>query len=400
MMSPMRKLTEDEKTRVRELLAELVGIDSAITSPEQANRDRTEERMADYLTAHLAQMGMTVDRQEVFPGRPNLIARWPGQGSGRRLVLSAHMDTVTVEGMTVDPFAAQVRDGRVWGRGTCDTKGAMAAFLTALALAAESDRLPADELYFVATMSEETGCTGAAALMQDGFRADAAVVGEPTCCQLVTAHKGPVWLELETHGRSCHAALPEGGVNAIDLMARVVGFVQGPWTDYIQRSEHPLLGRSTSTVTLIEGGSKINIVPASCRAHIDGRFIPGQGTDAIVADFKRMLAEHLGGDNLFTVGQAESYGSLDCSPDLPLATRLLDTCREANGQEAPRGVNYFADTGPFSQAGIASVLLGPGDIEQAHTADEFLEIEQLYQATEIILTLLTAHAGRSIVEPA
>jgi succinyl-diaminopimelate desuccinylase len=394
----MRRLTDSEKERVVSLLADLVRIKSAVTSTEQANRDRAEERLADFLTCHVENMGMVVERQEVFPGRPNLIAHWPGQGAGRKLVLSAHMDTVTAEGMTVQPFAAEVRGGRMHGRGTCDTKASLAALLSALALAAETDQLPVDQLCFVATVSEETGCDGAVALVKSGFRADAAIVGEPTNCRVVTAHKTPLWLDLETHGQSCHASMPEQGANAIETMARVIQFVQGPWTEHISRDRHPLLGTSTSCITLISGGSKVNIVPAVCQASMDGRFIPGRAMDAVLEDFSRMLGEHLGDREAFAIIRHRTHPGLDCPPDAPVARKLLALCREVNGQDGPRGVNYFADTGPFNEVGIAAVLFGPGDIAQAHTADEYVELEQLYQATEIILTLLTSHAGRSIIE--
>lgn len=394
----MHHLTDIEKQRVTALLADMVRIKSVVGTPEQANQDRAEEQMADYLTVHLETMGMVVDRQEVFPGRPNLVAHWPGQGSGKKLVLSAHMDTVPTEGMTVSPFAAEVRDGRMYGRGTCDTKASLACLLTALAIAAETDRLPADQLCFVATMSEETGCDGAVALVKSGFRADAAIVGEPTRCEVVTAHKSPLWLEIETHGHSCHASLPDKGINAIDLMAKVVEFVHGPWSRRIAREKHPLLGVSTSAVTIVSGGSKINIIPSACRAQIDGRFIPGASTESLLADFTRMLADHLGGPDKFTILSHRTHPPLDCPPDAPLPRKLLALCREANGQDAPRGVNYFADTGPFSETGITALLFGPGDIAQAHTAEEYVELEQVFQATEIVLELLTGHAGRSIIE--
>ncbi|MBP7935401.1 MAG: M20/M25/M40 family metallo-hydrolase [Phycisphaerae bacterium] len=393
----MERLSEMEKDRVRGLLADLVRIDSAVTSTEQANRDRTEERIADFVSDRLRRMGMTVARQEVFPGRPNLIAHWRERVTGKRLVLEAHLDTVTVEGMTVEPFAAEVRDGRMYGRGTCDTKGSMAAFLTALELAYHGDMLPADQIYFVASMSEETGCDGAAALMDYGFRADAAIVGEPTGCELVTCHKGPLWMEVETRGRSCHASVPDRGVNAIDLMARVVEFTHGPWLEYIRQVSHPLLGRSTAQVTLIQGGAKGNIIPARCRAFIDSRLIPWKASSELLADFERMLAAYVGDERCFAIESVRTLAPLDTPVDGPLARRLLDLCREANGQEGPRGVNYFADSGPFSSAGIPSVLIGPGDIAQAHTADEYLDLDQLYQATEIMLTLLTQNAGRSIL---
>lgn len=169
-----------------------------------------------------------------------------------------------------------------------------------------------------------------------------------------------------------------------------------------------MLGRSTMSVTTIEGGAKINIIPDRCRIQIDGRFVPGEPTARVVADFRRMLGEHLSrsqpsregtpaGGELFSIVREESNPPLDCPPDAPVARKLREICREFNGQSEPLGVNYFADTGPFSQAGIQAVLFGPGDIAQAHTIDEYLELDQLYQATEIMLALLTRHAGRSIL---
>lgn len=395
----MHKLTEAEQSQVRQLLADLMAIESINRDQVSANRQRAEERMAEYIRHHLEDLGMAVEARELAPGRPNLIAHWPDQGSpaAPSLMLSAHMDTVTVEGMTVDPFAAERRDGRIYGRGSCDTKGSLAAFLTALALARRAGQLPTDKLYFVATVSEETGCQGASALMESGFRTDAAIVGEPTCCRMVSAHKGPLWIEITTHGRSCHASMPEHGTNAVEIMSRVVQFVHGPWQERIKRASHPLLGESTMLVTVIEGGSKINIVPSSCRVEIDGRFIPSEPMDLLLEEFRSMLARWLGDPAAFTITRQETYPGLDCPADTSFCRRLMDLCREANGQQHPLGVNYFADTGPFDRAGIPAVLFGPGDITQAHTADEFIEEQQLYQGTEIIRELLTRHAGRSIV---
>ncbi|OHE82978.1 MAG: hypothetical protein A3G75_04565, partial [Verrucomicrobia bacterium RIFCSPLOWO2_12_FULL_64_8] len=306
----------------------------------------------------------------------------------------------------------------------------MAAFLTALDLAYRRGQLPADKLYFVATMSEETCCTGSVALMKHGFRTDAAIVGEATRCRLVTAHKAPLWLEVETTGRSCHASMPDKGVNAIEAMTRVVEFIHGPWTQHLQQKQHPLLGKSTMQVTTIEGGSKINIIPSRCRIQVDGRIIPGKTIPEVTNEFCRMLTDHLKGgarssgfneprasaraairshehprtahdmeSTPVTVLVKDSQPALETPLDAPLVQKLMPLCREAAGQTGPLGVNYFADTGPFTQAGITSVLFGAGDIAQAHTADEFLDLDQLFLATEIMLTLLTENTGCSLLDP-
>lgn len=144
----------------------------------------------------------------------------------------------------------------------------------------------------------------------------------------------------------------------------------------------------------------VNIIPASCKAKLDGRLIPGLAAEEIVADFKRMLTAHLGDDADFSVTHIETNPPLDCPADTPLPAKLLALCRQTNGQNQPEGVHYFADSGAFSQAGIQSVLFGPGRIAQAHKADEYVEVNQLFQATQIILTLLTEHAGQAILHSA
>ena len=396
----MRTLTDAEKRRVRELLATLVGIDSSVPSPRDEDRLCPEARIAAWLTDHLRSMGMSVEARPMVPGRASLVAHWPDQpaAGGRSLMLEAHMDTVTAEGMSIDPFAADVRDGRMYGRGTCDTKGSMAAFLTALTIARESGRLPADKLYFVATCAEETGCRGARALVDGGFRTDAAIVGEPTGCRVVTAHKQPLWIRLETLGRACHASTPQLGVNAVELMARAVSVVHGPWARSLAAWRHPLLSPSTAAATLVEGGTRINIVPASCRAEIDARIVPGLSGTQALENLRALLAAEIGPAG-FRILSAESFGALDAPPEAPLVRRLLDLCRRANGQSGPEGVDYFADSGPFHQAGILAVLFGPGDIAQAHTADESIALDQLEQATAILVELLTAEPGRSLLEP-
>lgn len=389
----METLSQLQKDNVVKLLKELVAIDSS----QMPGKKRVEEGMADYVTRYCKAMGMTVDKQEVAPGRPNLMAHWPEQTGSKSLMLEAHMDTVTVAGMTVDPFAGEIRGGKMFGRGTCDTKGSMAAFLNALRIASEAGRLPTDKLYFVAVMDEETCCVGAKALMKTEFRTDAAIVGEPTGCELVTCHKGPLWFEVETRGRACHPSLPHQGRNAIDEMARLVSFVHGPYTAHIQQKSHPLLGRSTAQVTVIEGGTRINIIPDRCLAKIDGRYIPGQSLDEIKNELEQMARQHLGPEATFRIIDTNGSLPLDSPSDSPLVRKLQQVVGQAGGSGEPQGVNYFADTGPFTAGGIMSVLFGPGDIAQAHTADEHLELDQLYRATEVILTLLTENAGRSIL---
>jgi acetylornithine deacetylase len=150
-------------------------------------------------------------------------------------------------------------------------------------------------------------------------------------------------------------------------------------------------------VTVIEGGTRINIIPERCRAKIDGRYIPGQSLDEIKTEFERMARQQLGPEASFHIVSTKGFLPLDSPVESPLVRKLQKVIRQAGGSGKPQGVNYFADTGPFTAGGIASVIFGSGDIAQAHTADEYLELDQLYRATEVILTLLTQNVGRSIL---
>jgi len=383
----MIRLTESQKQQALKVLQELVRIPSISTPAPEGGAERAEESIARFLTETLQSLGMSVEWRPVRPGRPNIVAHWPEQTGPRTLALEAHMDTVGVEQMTIAPFAGQVRDGRLYGRGACDTKGAIAAFLTVLRIVRQT-RQPLDaKLYFVATMGEETGCDGASILARQGFRADAVVVGEPTNCRVATAHKGALWLKLIAHGTSSHASMPERGHNAISAMNRALISLEERFIPQLQKRTHPLLGTATLSAGTIRGGEAVNIVPARCEAELDCRFLPGQDPDQIVAALQQTLTQQHP-DERFELSRLKAYPALQTRADRPWVRSLLHVVHQATGQGEPIGVAYFSDAGPFCQAGMETVLFGPGDPHQAHTADESLELEQLYLAAEIMLTWL------------
>jgi acetylornithine deacetylase/succinyl-diaminopimelate desuccinylase-like protein len=303
-----------------------------------------------------------------------------------------------VGGMTTDPFAADVRDGKLWGRGACDAKGSLATYLSALKLARERGQRFADKIYLIATIGEETGCDGAIALMESGFRVDACIVGEPTGCRVVTAHKGALWFKLIAHGTPSHAAMPDTGRNAIYTMGRAIGFIETQYRSKLMQQTHPLLSPPTMSVGTISGGQAINIVPPQCEASVDFRYLPGQHHTEIAADFERDLKTALPDDAAdLELAEVQGYPAMEADPSGPLVRNLLAGCRDVTGQDAPVGVYYFADSGPFSAAGIQCVLFGPGDIANAHKAEEFLDLDQYTLAIEMVLTWLERHADRSML---
>ncbi len=392
----MGTLTDDQATQVRNLLATLVKIPSVNENKHHGDRAEAERAVSDYVETYLRRIGMTVRRFPHAPGRDNIVAHWPEQTGNSTFAFQAHMDTVSVKNMSIDPFAAEVSDGKVWGRGTCDTKGALAAYLAALSIARERSLDFVDKVYFVATVAEETGCKGAESLVESGFKVDAIAVGEPTGCKVITAHKGTCWARLEAEGRSCHGSLPHLGHNAIYAMAKAMSFIQDDYISSLTEQVHRLLGSPTLSVGRIDGGVAANIVPAYCHADLDFRTLPGLQSQSVHDGFLKRLRQAVT-DESYTLTNIHTQPGMDTPADDPWVVNLLHAASRHTGQAKPEGVNYYADSGPFHAAGMACILFGPGDIAQAHTAAEFLELDELYRATAIALDWLNLATTQSLV---
>ena len=229
-------------------------------------------------------------------------------------------------------------------------------------------------------MDEENAQAGSRALAAQGFKADLAIVGEPTQLKVVTAHKGSLWLRLETRGKSAHGARPELGRNAVHAMARIVDTLETDYAAQLRRRRHPLLGCATVNVGMIRGGTQPNIVPDACAITIDRRTLPGE-TEAGV---RREITALLKRKNIpaqFTNTKLAPTSALETKTSLPLVRQFMQSA----GQSRPAGVDYFCDASVLAGAGIPSVVFGPGDIAQAHTADEWIALASLERAQEILL---------------
>ena len=264
---------------VVELLQDLVAIPSVNPAGDPGTDKVGEQAMADYVADFLRGLGADVALDEIEPGRPNVIAEFvPAKKSPRaHLAFAPHLDTVSVAGMTVAPFDPVIRDGRLYGRGSSDTKGPMAAALWALRHWAQSSARARSRIHwtFLALMGEEAGNDGAHAIARAGFTSDLLLVLEPTELGVVTAHKGVAWIDITTTGLACHGSTPERGRNAIYAMRRVLAVIEEKILPALRARAHPKLGPVTLNVGTIAGGSKINIVPDACRLEIDCRLVPG-----------------------------------------------------------------------------------------------------------------------------
>jgi acetylornithine deacetylase/succinyl-diaminopimelate desuccinylase-like protein len=366
-------------TNTEKLLRELIALPSVNPAFLPAQNPRAgEQRVADFLAATAARAGLEVEFQTVSPGRSNLLARLSPRGKARqRVLLAPHLDTVNAAD---GQFTPSKRNGRLFGRGACDTKGSVAAMLTALCEMAEAGPRPAEtEIIFAGLVDEEHGQAGSRALVASGLRAGLAIVGEPTRLELVTAHKGTLWLELETRGKSAHGSCPELGRNAVHAMARIVDLLHTTYAAQLRRRRHWLLGCGTVSVGAICGGSQANIVPDHCSILIDRRTLPGE-TDAGV---RREIIGAVRRKNLkasFAKQRVPACLPLETDPKLPLVARFLQSI----GQRKPVGVRYFCDASVLAHGGIPSVVFGPGDISQAHTANEWIAVEALERGKRLL----------------
>jgi len=364
-------------TSVSGLLQALVRIPSVNPHGSPGVDHPGEQACAEFVAGFLREeCGAQAELREVAPGRPNVLGRFPSNAPGKkRIILAPHLDTVSVGGMTIDPFGGEIREGRVWGRGATDTKGPMAAMLWSLREL--RDRIPGlgHEVWFAGLMGEEAGQEGARAFVKQE-RADFALIGEPTGRDVVYTHKGAYWLKLRTTGRAVHASAPELGENAIYKMAGVVRCIRDEIAPRLAAQSHPILGAPTISAGRILGGTKINIVPDSCELEVDTRTIPGQDPGEIV----RLLKEASPGLDA-SVWQA---APLNTDPAHPLIQLLLK-----NGSRLT-GAPWFCDAAVFAEAGIPAVAAGPGFIAQAHTNDEWIAVSELDLGVQFYRAFLEA----------
>ena len=359
---------------VSDIAGELVQIPSVNPDGDPGTTQTGEAACAEWLAAFLSAAGAEAELREVLPGRPNLVARFPSDSTGKpRILFAPHTDTVSVAGMTVDPFSGEIRGGRLFGRGASDTKGPMAAMLHALVKAAPIIPALPYEIWFAGLMSEEAGQHGAKALSaQEEFAF--VIAGEPTDLHVVYTHKGSAWLTLQTTGRAAHASKPGAGVNAIYKMCDALDAIRRELVPALAQHVDPVLGHPTASVGTIAGGSKVNIVPDSCRAVADLRTIPGQDLSLVEKILRARVPD-------IEISMVVSQ-PLFTDPEHPLI-HALQRCGAGLA-----GAPWFCDAAIFSANGSPAVAMGPGSIAQAHTCDESISVHDLEKGAEFFLGFL------------
>jgi acetylornithine deacetylase len=380
-------LSERERTEILNLLIKLVALPS-VNTPSQEN-PVPEEAIAAFIDDTLRQLGTNTKIIRMPNGRPNVFAHRPGNSKKKSLLLTAHMDTVNIEGMIVDPFHARVENGRIYGRGACDTKASLAIYLWLMQKIANSADAIDRDIQFMATCDEENGCVGSSWLADQGFTADEIIVGEPTENKIAVTHRGAMVLEFETTGLSAHASVPEKGDNALYQMCDVIENLRQDWASIFTRPAHPLLGHPTASFTIINGGNRYNIIPEKCQATMDIRYLPEQSSADILAELNRRLAMLRETKNVKAKLICEDDKTpLATDPAIPFVQHLLSAAGTVLGRAEPAGLPFMTDASPLSRNGSPCVVFGPGSITHAHNRDEYLELDQLYAAAEILLNFL------------
>jgi acetylornithine deacetylase len=328
---------------------------------------------------------LEVRRQHVTDDRWNVMAILRGSGGGRSLMLNGHMDTVGVQGMTIEPFTPFVKKGLLHGRGACDMKGAIAAMLGAARSLAESESRLRGDVIFTFVVDEEHMSLGMRQLLKE-HEADAAIVGEPTDMNIATAHKGFLWIEVEIKGRAAHGSVPEKGIDSIVHAAEIVSRLK-ELQDRLGRRTHPLVGTPKIHTSTIEGGTHWSIVPDRCVLRLERRTIPGEKAAPVMREVQQLLRRIKQQDRTLN---AKARKVFECPPletaqTAPIVQKLRQVVREVTKKNAQIvGVPYWTDGALLAHsASIPTCIFGPGNIGVAHSPDEYVNVKDVLRAAEI-----------------
>ena len=367
------------------LARELIQIDSR--NPTLAPGAPGEAACAQTLASALRDWGFEVRLQEVVPGRPNVIASI-GPADAPALMLNGHLDVVGVEGMVHPPFDAELRDDLIYGRGSADMKGGIAAMCAAAALgsAAAARR----RIVVAAVVDEEWESLGMRALIADGVRADAAIVTEPTRLAICPAHRGFVWIDVELTGRAAHGSRYDIGVDAITHAGVLLAELDRLERTRESAARHPLLGRGSLHASTIDGGVGMSTYPDSCRLSIERRTLPGESADAALHEITQACERVRALDPRFDARVTLTTAQLpsDVPFNAPVVERLRSALEQENVPAKIEGLSAWTDAALLNEAGIPAICFGPGDIALAHAAEESVPVKEIVTATRVLTSVV------------
>lgn len=367
---------------IKEVLIQLVQTDSR--NPSMVADALGEESIGSILADLMTVMGLKVTTIDLAPGRVNVVGTLPGTGKGRSLILNGHMDTVGVDEME-DPFSGFIEDGRLYGRGSQDMKGSLAAMLGSIKALVDGGISLAGDLILTAVADEENQSLGTIELVKS-LKADAAIVTEPTDLQVVSAHRGWIWYEVEVEGKAAHGSRFQDGKDAILLMGRFLVELEKLSAELIQREGHHLTGPPSIHTSLIEGGSDMCTYPPRCTVSIERRTVSGESEQQVTQEIQKIINKLTEEDPDYgaRLKIIAERSALDTDPDSGIMRALKEAYHNQQGKPAQiTGAAYWTDAALLAEAGMESVLIGPVGAG-LHSTVEWVDLESVYDLAEIL----------------
>ena len=375
---------------VLDLLAKMISFDTV--NEYTSGVDFPERTMMEYLEEIAKGWGLETSLLPIpasaLAASYNLLITYEVSKTAQWLVFESHADTVSVDGMTVNPFQGLIKDGVIYGRGACDTKGSGAGMLWALKEYMELSTC-ANNIAVLFVTDEEATKTGTTAFVQTqlehlDWTPTGVIVGEPTICQPVVAHNGVIRWKVSTQGVAAHSSNPSNGQSAISTMSKLILEFEKEYCSKISLT-HPLTGQAACSVNTISGGTAVNIIPNFCEIEIDRRTLPGEDSEQVLKDMKAVLDSISLRDPTILIGTSTPFVDYQLDPTVnrEFALQISEILIEMGLSGEQSGAGYGTDASTYSKAGIPAVVIGPGSINQAHTKDEWLEIAELEKSVSV-----------------
>jgi acetylornithine deacetylase len=381
----------DEKYLIK-ILSDLVHINSI--NPSLSPQGRGEADISGYIAKALNEIGLEPSIIQLASNRTNVVGTYKGKGSGPSLLLNGHMDTVGVEQMTIDPFKAEIKNGRLYGRGAQDMKGSLAAMIAAAKALSDSGVNLSGDLIITAVADEEFGSLGTENLVQN-LRADSAIVAEPTDLKISCAHRGFIWYEVETFGKAAHGSRYLEGIDANIRMGRFLSKLDTLEKELRQRPPHPLAGPPSLHAPRVHGGSEVSIYSAHCLLEIERRTIPGESQESAAADLQEIIDNLTEDDPTFNAKLTMKFSRnpFEVGKDADIVRILEKVITSQTGLEPEHtGQTYWTDAALLSEKGIETVLFGPrgGGL---HSAEEWVDIQSVINLARILAETAVLYCG-------
>jgi acetylornithine deacetylase len=380
-----------DRPYLTQTLQDLVRINSV--NPSLAPGAPGETEIAAYTERALQEIGMEVTRLETAAGRPSIVGRLPGMGGSRSLMLNAHYDTVGVEGMA-DPFSAEVRDGRLYGRGSYDMKGSLAACMTAVKALQDAGVGLAGDLLISAVADEEHSSLGTLDVLAD-CDVTGVIVTEPTELDICLAHKGFAWLEIEISGKAAHGSRPDLGQDANMLMGRVLAHLEWLERDLAERTPHRLVGTPSLHAPLLQGGTAPSVYSASCKLTVERRTVPGETEQQLTREVQAILDDLSAADPDFKANLRVTLvrEPFEVPIDSPVVMHLERATAKVTGNEPIHGGQTpWMDAALFAGAGLDTVVMGPAGAG-AHSAEEWVDLDSVEVLAGVLAETALEYCG-------